>query len=182
MLLFRQRPLLVDQSPLESQMSKRKPPTASKHAHAKMAAKAQRATQVVIRSPKNRVGDAGSTEPPLKRDKDSQRDTLAFEDPELPVEEPETAPQDHSKPVDDNFKKGTGVSLVDANVGVYQAKLMEMAQTNIQFAFEFAQKLSTIRSPVEFPSLIAEFTGKRIAIFRKHSIDIAELGTRRWTF
>jgi hypothetical protein len=63
--LFRQQPHLIDQSPMESQMSKRKPETA-KHAHAKMPAKAQRATQVVIRSPKNRIGDAGLTEPVSK--------------------------------------------------------------------------------------------------------------------
>jgi hypothetical protein len=46
-------------------MIKRKPATASKRDHAKMAAKAQRAAQIVIRSPKNRVGEAGWTEPPL---------------------------------------------------------------------------------------------------------------------
>jgi hypothetical protein len=36
-------------------------------------------------------------------------------------------------------------------VRAYQAKLLEMAQANMQFAFEFAQRLATIRSPVEFP-------------------------------
>jgi hypothetical protein len=49
----------------------------------------------------------------------------------------------------------------------------------MQFAFEFAQGLATIRSPVEFPSVIAEFTSKRIAMFRKHSTEMAELSTKR---
>jgi hypothetical protein len=56
--------------------------------------------------------------------------------------------------------------------------LLEMAQANMQFAFEFAQRLATIRSPAEFPSVIAEFTSRRVAMFQKHSAEIAEL---RWT-
>jgi hypothetical protein len=59
---------------------------------------------------------------------------------------------------------------------------MEMAQANVQFSFEFAQRLAAARSPVEFTGVIAEFTSKRIAIFGKHSIELAELSTPRWTF
>jgi hypothetical protein len=66
-----------------------------------------------------------------------------------------------------------------SNVRAYQAKLLEMAQANMQFAFEFAQRLATIRSPVEFISVNAEFTSKRIAMFRKHSKEMAELSTKR---
>jgi hypothetical protein len=65
-------------------------------------------------------------------------------------------------------------SYANANLLAYQAKLVEMAQANMQFAFEFAQKLATIRSPVEFPSVIAELTNKRIAMFWKHSNEIAQ--------
>jgi hypothetical protein len=61
------------------------------------------------------------------------------------------------------------------------AELLEMAQANMQFAFEFAQRLATIRAPFEFPSVIAEFTSKRIAMFRKHSTEMAELSSKRWT-
>ena len=56
-----------------------------------------------------------------------------------------------------------------------------MAQANMTFAFEFSQRLATIRSPVEFLTVIAEFTSKRIAMFRKHSTEMAELSTKRWT-
>lgn len=66
-----------------------------------------------------------------------------------------------------------------ANMRVYQAKLLEMAQAHMQLAFEFAQRLATIRSPVEILSVIAEFTSKRIALFQKHSIEMAEFGTMR---
>jgi hypothetical protein len=59
-----------------------------------------------------------------------------------------------------------------------QVKLLEMAQANMQFAFEFAQRLATIRSPVEFLSVTAEFTSKRSALFRKHSKEMAEFSIR----
>ena len=79
----------------------------------------------------------------------------------------------------DNFSnKGFGFSSVAANVQAYQAKLLEMAQANMQLAFEFAQRLATIRSPVEILSVIAEFTSKRMAMFLKYSKEMAELTKR----
>ena len=51
------------------------------------------------------------------------------------------------------------------------------ARANMQLAFEFAQRLATIRSPVEILSVIAEFTSKRIAMFQKYSVEIAALST-----
>jgi hypothetical protein len=50
-----------------------------------------------------------------------------------------------------------------------------MALANMQLAFEFTQRLAAIRSPVEFPNVIAEFASKRIAMLRKHSMAMAEL-------
>ena len=66
-----------------------------------------------------------------------------------------------------------------ASVGAYQAKLLEMAQANMKLASEFAQRLAWIRSPFEFSSVIAEFTTKRIDMFRKHSKEMAELTIKR---
>ena len=54
-----------------------------------------------------------------------------------------------------------------------------MAQANMTFAFEFSLRLATIRSPVEFPTIIAEFTTKRIAMFGKYTKEMADLGTKR---
>jgi hypothetical protein len=62
---------------------------------------------------------------------------------------------------------------VPVNVRGYQAMLLEMAQANMQFSFEFAQRLATISSPIEFLNIIAESTNKRIAMFEKHSKEIA---------
>jgi hypothetical protein len=49
----------------------------------------------------------------------------------------------------------------------------------MQFAFEFAQRLAAIRSPVEFPTVIAEFASKRIAMFGQYAKEMAELSTKR---
>jgi hypothetical protein len=156
-------------------MSKRKA-TASKHAHSpKIAASAQRAAQAVVRSPKDsrlRSVRSGSTEPPPQRHNESEAALL--------VENPATALQDDRKQTipDNDSKKGFDFSSVTANVRAYQAKLLEMAQANIQIAFEFAQRLAAIRSPVEFLSVNAEFTSKRMAMFLRYSKEIAELSTR----
>jgi hypothetical protein len=161
-------------------MSKRKPATAAKHARSpKIAAKAQRAAQAIVRSPRDsrvRSAGAGSTESPPKRPDNSQQEALLVEIPVTAVQ------NDYEQTMtDSDSKKSTNFSLATANVGAYQAKLMEMAQANMQFAFEFAQRLAAIRSPVEFPSVIAELTSKRIAMFRKYSKEMAELSTKRWT-
>jgi hypothetical protein len=159
-------------------MSKRKPATASKRAHSsKIAAKAQRAAQAIVRSPKDsvlRAVGAGSTEPHPKRH-NASHDALLDKNPD-------TALQDDSKQMTDNdSKKGINFYSGSANVQAYQAKLLEVTQANMQFAFEFVRRLAAIRSPVEFPSVIAEFTSKRIAMFGKHSTEMAELSTKRWT-
>jgi Phasin protein. len=60
-------------------------------------------------------------------------------------------------------------------VRTLQEKWLEVAQANMQFALEFAQRLAMIRSPVEFLGVTAEFTSKRNALFLKHSKEIAKL-------
>ncbi|MGX1317634.1 hypothetical protein AB7M17_001087 [Bradyrhizobium sp. USDA 377] len=162
----------------ECQMSKRKLATASKHARSpKMAARAQRTTRAIVRSPKDnplRPVAAGSTEPPPELHNDSTQEAIL-------VENPATALQDDFTQMmrDDDSKKGFESSSATANVQAYQAKILEMAQANMQFASEFAQRLLAIRSPFEFFSVISEFTSKRIAMFGKYSREMSEVITRR---
>ena len=157
-------------------MSKRKPATASKHAHSTKVA-AQRAKPAIIRSPKDsplRLVAAGSTKSPPERHINSKQ--------EVPlVEKPATALRDDRKQTmtDNDSKKGFVFSSATASVRAYQANLLEMAQANMQLTFEFAQRLARIRSPFEILSVIAEFTSKRIAMFQKYSIEMAEVGTKR---
>ena len=161
-------------------MSRRKPATASKSKHArdpKLAARAQRAKQAIVRSPKDnplRSVTAGSTKSPPKLHNNSKQEAPL-------VENPATASQDDLTQTmrDNDSTKGFDFSLATANVQAYQAKLLEMAQADMQFAFEFPQRLATIRSPFELLSVIAEFTGKRIAMFGKYSKEMAELSTKR---
>lgn len=80
----------------------------------------------------------------------------------------------------ENESKGVfDFSSATENLRAYQAKLLEMTQANVQLAFEFTQRLATIRSPFEILSVIAEFTRKRMAMIGKHSKEMAELSTKR---
>ncbi|WJR80973.1 phasin family protein [Bradyrhizobium sp. NP1] len=165
-------------------MSKRKPARGSKHTHSpRIVAKAQRAAQAIVRSPKVSVPrsvGADSNEQRSKLHEDSQQDALFVENPELLVENAETALQDAKQMTEKDSKKGIDfLSSANAKVRAYQDKLLEIAQANMQFTFEFAQRLAAVRSPLEFPSVIAEYTSKRLAMFRKHSTEMAELSTKR---
>ena len=131
-------------------MSKRKPATASKHARSpKIAAKAQRATQAIVRSPKDsrlRSVEPGSTESPPKHHNTSKQEAPLVEKVEAPLaEKPATALQDDCKQTvtDNDSKKGFVFPSATANVRAYQAKLLEVAQANMQFSFEFAHRLTT---------------------------------------
>ena len=156
-------------------MSKRKAATASKHARSpKITAKAQRANQAIVRSPKDsRLRSVTAVSSP-KRHKDSKQEAPLVESPAAAL------PDDFKRTMRDNdSNKGFDFSSATASVRTYQTKLLEMAQANMQFALEFAQRLATIRSPLELLRVIEEFTSKRIAMFQKYSKEMAELSTKR---
>jgi hypothetical protein len=165
-------------------MSKRKPAMASKHArNPKIAAKAQRATQAIVRSPKVRLRSvaADSAESSPNRNDSKPVAPLAMPVAPLVIENPVTCLQEDFKKTMtvNSLSKGFDLSSATANLRAYQAKLLEMAQANMTFAFEFSQRLATIRSPLEFLNVIAEFTSKRIAMFGKYSKEMAELSAKR---
>jgi hypothetical protein len=169
-------------------MSKRTPAKSSKHARSpKIAAKAQRAAQTIVRSPKISRSVAASSAESSPKSHNGSKPTapLAIENPVTALQEnPVTALQEDKEDVshtmtDNSLSKGFDLSSATANVRAYQAKLLEMAQANMTFAFEFSQRLATIRSPVEFFTVIAEFTSRRIAMFGKYSTEMAELSTKR---
>ena len=157
-------------------MKKNKPATASKHvSRPKLVAKAQRAKEAIVRSRKNsRSVTERSTVSRLERPNNSPPQVFLVPNPAI-------AAQDDFKQtiIDNDSKRGFGLSSATANMRAYQAKLLEIAQANMQFAFEFAQRFATIRSPVEFLRVTEELTIKRMAIFRKYSKEMAELGIRR---
>ena len=152
-------------------MSKRKsPPSKRAGSSKKIATKAQRATQAIVKSPKDgRLHSvvADPTEPPPNRPNERKQEPL--------IENPATAERDSKQKMNKDSKKEFDVSSATANVRAYQAKLLEIAQANLQFAFEFAQRLAAVRSPFELLSVTAEFTSRRIAMFQKYSRELAEL-------
>jgi hypothetical protein len=121
-----------------------------------MAARAQHNKQAIVRSRK----DTKSPE----RLSDSKRKAAS-------VENRAAALQNGLSQVmrDNHSKKGFGFSLATANMQAYQATLLEMTQANMQFAFEFGQRIVTIRSPFEFFAVAAEFTSRRLDMFRRYS-------------
>ena len=155
-------------------MSKRKAATASKHARSpKIAAKAQRANQAIVRSPKDsRLRSVTAVSSP-KRHKDSKQEAPLVESPAAAL------PDDFKQTMRDNVSnKGFDFSSATASVRAYQAKLLEMAQANMQLSLEFAQRLASIRSPIELLRVIEELTSKRFAMFQKYSKEMVELSTK----
>jgi hypothetical protein len=149
-------------------MSQRKPAKALKRTRGpKIAARAQHNKQAIVRSSKNnplRSVAAGSIESPRKRHGDSEQ--------KVPIGENRVpALQGGLSQVmkDGNGKKGSVFSLATANMQAYQGTLLEMAHANMQFAFEFGQRIATIRSPFDFFAVIAEFTSRRMDMFSKYS-------------
>lgn len=158
-------------------MSNRKPARASTRSRSpKTATRAQRTKQPVIRSRKgNPISNvaAGSAELPPTYHNDPKHEAPIAKNSESAL--PDDI--DHAVRSNNDSKKGSGFSLATPNVPAYQAKLLEMAQANVQFAFEFVQRLAAVKSPFEITSIIAEFTAKRIDMFRKFSQEMVELSS-----
>jgi hypothetical protein len=171
-------------------MSKRKPATASKRAQSnrkpvtarkRVAARAQRNKQQFVRSPKGspfHLVAAGSTESPVEGHEATQQQGPSAENRAravaLEAMLQATLQDGFSQKMKDNGpKRQFDFSLVIQNLQAYQAKLLEVTQANMQFLFEFSQRLATIRSPFEFFAVIAEFTGRRIIMTQKDSKELA---------
>jgi hypothetical protein len=117
---------------------------------------------------------AGSTELLPERLDDSK--------PEAPlVESPATASRgDREQTMRESASRKTfAFPSATENVRACQAKLLEMAQADVRFAFEFAERLATMKSPAELPRVMAEFADKRIATLMDHSKELVELSTGR---
>jgi hypothetical protein len=151
-------------------MSKRKPATVQKRArNPKMTARAQRNKQAIVRSPKESLPHstaAFSVEPPPELHDDAKR-VVSIIEPRA-----DTLAGDLSQRMTDSDPT-KGFALATADMQTYQAKLLEIAGINAQFAFEFGLRLATIRSPTEFFGVITEFTSRRVDLFAQHSKELA---------
>jgi len=153
-------------------MSKRKTARASKQARSKVATKAQRASEAVVRSPKPRhlrsVAPASGDSSPKVH---SRMSAAVLEDPKIAIaapEKPKIASQDDSQRTmsQNDITKAWNVFSPTANIGGYQTMLSETAAAYMKLAFESAQRLAQIKSPLEIPGLFAEIAMKQLAIFQ----------------
>ena len=142
----------------------------SKRKHLKKAtAKAQRASQAVVRSPRPkhvRLVAAASNESPPKPHHSGPDESMTSAPA---VERPTIATQVESQRTirDDDFAKAFDVLPAAANVGAYRpTKLPDLAQANMQLAFEFAQRLAQMKSPLELPTMLSELMIKQFAMFQ----------------
>jgi hypothetical protein len=148
-------------------VSKRKSATSSKRLRGpKIVARAQRNKQPAVRSPKGsplRSVAVDSTETALAHPHSRREASI--------VENRSSAINDVSRTM--NPEKGFDLFLATPNLQAYQTKLLELTEANMQFAFEFGQRLAGIKSPFEFVAVIAEFTNRRVSMFRKYSKEMA---------
>jgi hypothetical protein len=150
-------------------MSKRKASKASsKQARGKVAAKAQQASQAVVRSPKPRhLRSVAPTSTESSTVLPTNPDAAVFETPatatSVPVK-PTMASQDGPSTMRQNdLMKEFNVFSATANVAAFQRKLPELAQAYVQLGFELT-RLFQIKSPFEFASVFAELATKQFAI------------------
>jgi len=144
----------------------------------KVTARAERKKQVFVQSPKVvRPAAAASLEPPVESHAELKQTTSTIENRALaPVSETiEQAPLPNgmSQKLNDNDPKQVVFSSGMPRTVAYRAKLLEAAQADMQFAFELVQRLATIKSPLEYWAVVAEFTGRRIIMIGKHSKELA---------
>ncbi|MGY4626827.1 Phasin protein [Bradyrhizobium sp. USDA 4486] len=145
-------------------MSKRKLGIAAKRPRkAKMAARVQRSKQATIKSPKDdllRSVAIGAIESPLKLQDDSRHEAPIVEKCGGDLQDDLSQKMAESNPKQE-------FALATANMQA-PVKLLEIAQANTQFAFEFGLRLAAIRSPSDFFAVIAEFTSRRIDLYGKY--------------
>jgi hypothetical protein len=163
-------------------MSKRKPVKASKRARSPtIATRAHEKKQAIVRSAKDnllRSVAGGPIESPPELHDDPQEEA-PVEKQAAPNVEKQEAPI-AANPVQHGPGQIRGFDFASAtgNMVAYQVKLLEMTQANMRFAFEFSQKLLTIRSPFQFVDLIGESIKRRADMVVKQSTELAAL-TRR---
>jgi hypothetical protein len=166
--------------------SSQKPTTASKR-RPKVAARAQRNKQELVRSRRDKhlrpVAAGESSESSAEVHADQKQESSSVENRAAALQAILlSALQDgFSQKVKETSdpKKGFEVSSLTSNIQAYQAKLLEVLQANVQFCLEFTQRLASIRSPLEFIAVIAEFTGRRILMISKHSREMTAAMTGR---
>jgi hypothetical protein len=151
-------------------MSKRKPAKSSKRARSPaIATRAHGTKQDVVKSAKdNRLRSvaAGPIESPPERHGDSEAPNVEKQEAPIAANPVQHGPGQMRR---FDFASATG------NMLGYQVMLLGMTQANMRFAFDFSQKLLSIRSPFQFVDAVVEFTKRRADMVVKQSTELAAL-------
>ena len=166
-------------------MSKRKPTKATKRARSPLiATRAHGKKQAIVKSAKDdllRSVAGGPIEPPLELHSDPEQEAPNVKKQEAPVPKPVQEAHVAAKLVMQDGPSQMGefdFASATGNMVAYQAKLLEITQANVRFAFEFSQKLVTIRSPFGFVEVIVDFTKRRADMLVKQSREMAAITWR----
>jgi hypothetical protein len=175
-------------------MSKRKPDKASKRARSPAAvtrAHEQKEDEDIVKSAKEdllRCVAAGPIESPPELHDDPQEEGLKIEKQATPNDEGQEAPkvENQEGPIATNPAqhvpdqlRGFGFASATGNMVSYQMMLLGVTQANMRFAFDFSQKLLTVRSPFQLAELIVESTNRQADMVAKQSAELAAR-TRGW--
>ncbi len=173
-------------------MSKRKPDKASKPARSPaVVTGAHEQKQDIVKSAKEdllRSVGAGPIESPPALHDDPQEEALKIEKQATPNDERQEAPKvenqegpiatDPAQRVAGQLR-GFGFASATGNMVSYQMMLLGNTQANMRFAFDFSQKLLTVRSPFQLAELIVESTNRQADMMAKQSAELAAR-TRGW--
>lgn len=155
-------------------MSKRKAAKSSKRARSPTRAHGKK--QAIVKSARDNLVLRSVAAKPIEAPLDQLHDDPKQVAPKVEQQEAPIA----ANPVQDSPGQMRGFDFASAagSMVAYQAKLLEMTQANMRFAFDFSQKLATIGSPFQFVDVIVEFTKRRADMLGKQSTEMAAL-TRR---
>lgn len=63
----------------------------------------------------------------------------------------------------------TGTNAAKLMLEDYSAKITNIAKENMQFAFDFGQALSAVRTPAEWFDVTTQYSKKRFDAFQRHT-------------
>jgi hypothetical protein len=166
-------------------MSKRKPAKASKRARSPaVAARAHEQKHDIVKSAKDNLLRSASAVPidstPEWHDESQEENRNVEKQVALNVEKHAAAKvESQETPIAANLVqygpgqiRGFGASATGKMVS-YQMMLLGMTQANMRFAFDFGQKLLTVRSPFQLADLIVETTKRQADMVVKQSTELA---------
>jgi hypothetical protein len=66
-------------------------------------------------------------------------------------------------------------NAVKSTVEAYQAKLIDIAKENMQFAFDFGQALVAVKTPVEFADVTTQYSKRQFDMFQEQTRELMAL-------